>query len=125
MPGLVIEQQELVFVDLGLQELLVIDVSGNHVNFSQKSDRISIVTCPKDCSGHGSCLTMQELAEETKVNGESTLWTYGKVPNKKEVGSRSTPRYHLSNYFRHGIMIWFKVVIVTTDGKLMTVPRVS
>jgi len=36
---------------------------------------------PTKCSGHGTCNTMSQLANERKVNGEWALTTYGNIPN--------------------------------------------
>ena len=33
------------------------------------------------CFGHGDCLTMEELARKTTINGDATNFTYGERPN--------------------------------------------
>lgn len=40
--------------------------------------------CPNDCSGHGTCSTMEDLAKLATLNGERQGWTYGAVPNRKD-----------------------------------------
>jgi len=41
------------------------------------------LACPgsPECSGHGNCYTMSELAEYATINGELAGFTYGMIPN--------------------------------------------
>eukprot|EP01029_Cantina_marsupialis_P032301 TRINITY_DN9728_c0_g1_i1.p1 TRINITY_DN9728_c0_g1~~TRINITY_DN9728_c0_g1_i1.p1 ORF type:complete len:668 (-),score=245.26 TRINITY_DN9728_c0_g1_i1:220-2223(-) len=39
------------------------------------------ITCPDDCSNHGECLNMAQLAPYNEVNGVDTPMTYGSTPN--------------------------------------------
>ncbi|KAJ0395632.1 hypothetical protein P43SY_003288 [Pythium insidiosum] len=55
------------------------------------------LACPNDCSGHGTCLTMEELARASTFNGERMGWTYGAVPNKKETWDYDMVRGCLCN----------------------------
>lgn len=44
------------------------------------------IKCPGSpaCSGHGKCMTIQQLALYTEFNGDATEFTYGAVPRKRE-----------------------------------------
>ena len=41
------------------------------------------MSCPgaPKCNGHGACLSMLQLAEQTTDNGDATAFTYGTRPN--------------------------------------------
>jgi hypothetical protein len=41
------------------------------------------MSCPASCTGHGSCVSMSLLADLAEVNGDTTEYSYGDVPNKK------------------------------------------
>lgn len=43
------------------------------------------LSCPGNpaCNGHGSCLTMNLLAQNAEINGDATAYTYGAIPNDR------------------------------------------
>ena len=45
-----------------------------------------------ECSGHGRCVTLKELASEIKVNGEYAGFSYGSDPNNANTWDASKIR---------------------------------